>query len=304
MNPQSQQLSLEAVILSNLSYLHTLLRALKFQTSLLLLTSQPRQRTVSGRFLSASHAHVCRFWASAHTAVSDDSPTLTRTICRDIFPVRPAASSSTPSPGELGFTPQQVESARPLDLGLENLLRHCDVKEAVIQAFRVRGITDRLLFVALDDTTESLRSSCKEALGIDTSAIFEHKLEFAKISKAWSSAKIAAETKQKIDANHRAHGEPVQMLEGDWANMIRAFKLKYGKQIHPSRLPAQSYREAYEEKLAKHYVEGGNVGACHQSSRRRKTNSTASRALAQRGYPLGQFTLHSDAAPLCGKDAH
>ena len=29
--------------------------------------------------------------------------------------------------------------------------------EAVIQAFRVRGITDRLLVVALDDTTESLR---------------------------------------------------------------------------------------------------------------------------------------------------
>ena len=105
-------------------------------------------------------------------------------------------------------------------------------------------------FLALDDTTESLRSSCKEALGIDTSAIFKHKLELARSSKAWSSAKIAAETKQKIDAIHRAHGEPVQMLEGDWANMIRAFKLKYGKQIHPSRLPAQSYYEAYEEKLA------------------------------------------------------
>ena len=74
-------------------------------------------------------------------------------------------SFSVPSPGELGFTPQQVESAPPLDLGLENLLRQCDVKEAVIQAFRVRGITDRLLFVALDDTTESLRSTCKEALG-------------------------------------------------------------------------------------------------------------------------------------------
>ena len=154
-------------------------------------------------------------------------------------------SSSTLFLGELGFTPQQVVSAPPLNLGLENLLRQCDVKEAVIQAFRVRGITDRLLFVALDDTTESLRSTCKEALGIDTSANFEHKLEFAKIAKAWSSTKIAAETKQKIDAIHRALYEPVQMLEGDWGNMIRAFKLKYGNQIHPSRLPGQSYYEAY-----------------------------------------------------------
>ena len=242
MNPQSQQLSLKAVILSNLSYLHTLLRALKFQTSLLLLTSQPRQRTYSLRPLPISQPRPCMPLLTAQPSPGQSIATS--------FQSGQQRSSSTPSPGELGFTPQQVESARPLDLGLANLLRHCDVKEAVIQAFRVRGITDRLLFLALDDTTESLRSSCKEALGIDTSAIFEHKLELARISKAWSSAKIAAETKQKIDAIHRAHGEPVQMLEGDWANMIRAFKLKYGKQIHPSRLPAQSYYEAYEEKLA------------------------------------------------------
>ena len=99
----------------------------------------------------------------------------------------------------------------------------------MIQAFRVRGITDRFLFVALDETTEGLHKTCREALGVDTNLNFEHKLEFAKISKAWSSAKIAAETKEKIDAVHRAHGEPVQMLEGDWVSLIRAFKVKYGK---------------------------------------------------------------------------
>ena len=123
----------------------------------------------------------------------------------------------------MGFTPEQIDAAPPIDLGLENLLRQCDVKEPVIQAFRVRGITDRLLFVALDETTEGLRNTCKEALGVDTNLNFEHKLEFAKISKAWSSAKIAAEMKEKIDAVHRAHGEPVQMLEGDWVSLIRAF---------------------------------------------------------------------------------
>ena len=138
-------------------------------------------------------------------------------------------------PGDLGFTPQQIDSAPPRELGLENLLRECDVKEAAIQAFRARGITDRLLFVALDDTTESLRATCKEAFGVN----FEHKLELSKMSKAWTSAKVTAETKQKIDAIHRGHGAPVQMLEGAWQNMIRAFKLKYGKHIHPSRLPAQ-----------------------------------------------------------------
>ena len=79
----------------------------------------------------------------------------------------------TPAPGELGITQQQVDSAPPLELGLENLLRQCDVKENVIQAFRVRGITDRLLFINLDDTIESLRDTCKEALGIDVSINFE-----------------------------------------------------------------------------------------------------------------------------------
>ena len=150
------------------------------------------------------------------------------------------SSSRSTAPGDLGLTPQHIDAAPPIDLGLENLLRQCDVKEPVIQAFRVRGITDRLQFVALDETTEGLRNTCKEALGVDTNLNFEHKLEFAKISKAWSSAKIAAETKEKIDAVHRAHGEPVQMLEGD---LIRAFKVKYGRSIHPSRLPQEEERQ-------------------------------------------------------------
>ena len=33
-------------------------------------------------------------------------------------------------------------------------------------------------------------------------------------------------------------------------SLIRAFNVKYGKNIHPSRLPAQSYYESYEEKLS------------------------------------------------------
>ena len=52
-----------------------------------------------------------------------------------------------------------------------------------------------------------------------------------------------------MDAVQKAHGEPVQLLSEDWASLLRAFKKKYGKQ-HPSKLPGQSYFEAFEEKLA------------------------------------------------------
>ena len=46
-----------------------------------------------------------------------------------------------------------------------------------------------------------------------------------------------------------AHSEPVQLLSEDWASLMRQFKKKYGKQ-HPSKLPGQSYFDAFEEKLA------------------------------------------------------
>ena len=90
MNPQSQQLSLKAVILSNLSYLHTL-QVPKFPPT----TYQSAAPAYAVQSQAASHQTAtpmyAGFWASAHTAVSDDSPTLTRAIYRDILPVRPAA---------------------------------------------------------------------------------------------------------------------------------------------------------------------------------------------------------------------
>ena len=207
--------------------------------------------------------------------------------------VQVTRSLRTPAPGELGFTQEQIDATPPLDLGLENLLRQCDVKEPVIQAFRVRGITDRFLFVALDETTEGLRSTCREALGVDTNFNFEHKLEFAKISKAWSSAKIASETKEKIDAVHRARGEPVQMLEGDWVSLIRAFKAKYGKNIHPSRLPAQRYYESYEEKLSNTTWRAEPL--THVVSLQEEEKQ---KALRQHRDPFGQFPLNSNTAPI------
>ena len=161
------------------------------------------------------------------------------------FRADPLRGPRAPTPGDLGFTPQEIDTAHPLELGLENLLRQCDVKEAVIQAFRVRGITDRLLFVALDDTNESLHATCKEAFG---SRHFSQFRAYTGVRKDFKGMDFC----QSDSRNQTENRQFIEVTENQYklANMILAFKLKYGKQIHPSRLPAQSYYKAYEEKLA------------------------------------------------------
>ena len=69
------------------------------------------------------------------------------------------------------------------------------------------------------------------------------------MKKTWNQAKLQSEAKQKVDAVTRAHGEPITMLACDWVSLMNQFKSKYIMQIHETRLPAQSYFEAYEEKL-------------------------------------------------------
>ena len=85
--------------------------------------------------------------------------------------------------------------------------------------------------------------------GIDNTN-FEHKLEIAKLVKAWRTSSLHAEVKSKADAVQKAHGEPIQMLSEDWASLMRQFKEKFGRNIHASKLPAQSYYEAFQEKLS------------------------------------------------------
>ena len=107
---------------------------------------------------------------------------------------------------------------------------------------------DKELFVALDDTTEeALRTTCKEAFGIDPAKGFTHKRELGKVVKAWKDAKVHSETKVKYDSVARAHGEPFSMLS---AQLLAAFKQKYGEHLHDTVLPAQSYFEVFEEKLS------------------------------------------------------
>ena len=132
----------------------------------------------------------------------------------------------------------------------EALLRSVSLCEQLITAFRVQDVADRELFVALDTPEESLRETCKEAFGIDSSKGFAHKRELGKIVTAWNNAKVHNDTKLKLDAVARAHGEPVSRLCSDWEDLIFAFKAKFGTHLHDTALPAQSYFEGFEERLA------------------------------------------------------
>ena len=146
------------------------------------------------------------------------------------------------------LTESQMSDLPMLEPALEALLRSADLDENLISLFRFQKILDRQLFVALDADEAAIMKTLAKAFQLDSEE-FEDKLELAKISKAWSTAKVQSDTKRKVDAVQKARGEPVQLLSEDWASLMRQFKKKYGKQ-HPSKLPGQSYFEAFGEKLA------------------------------------------------------
>ena len=113
-----------------------------------------------------------------------------------------------------GAQPHFIQFSAEAISSLEALLRSVNLCEQLITAFRVQEITDREPYVALDTSEGSLSETCKEALGIDTSKGFAHKRELGKIIKAWSNAKVHGDTKLKLDAVARSHGEPVSVLCG------------------------------------------------------------------------------------------
>ena len=76
------------------------------------------------------------------------------------------------------------------------------------------------------------------------------KKELAKLKKVWNQAKLLGDAKQKVDSVALAHGEPITTLTCDWISLMNQFKQKYGPHIRETRLPGQTYFEAYEEKLA------------------------------------------------------
>ena len=56
-----------------------------------------------------------------------------------------------------------------MDPSLEALIRSVNLCDQSITVFRVQEITDRELFVALDTLEESLRETCEEAFGVESS---------------------------------------------------------------------------------------------------------------------------------------
>ena len=151
------------------------------------------------------------------------------------------------------LTESQLSNLPQLEPALEALLRSADLHENLINLFRFRKILDRQLFVALDENETAILRTLAKAFQLDTDE-FEDKLELSKISKAWSTAKVQSDTKRKVDAVQKAHGEPVQLLSEDWASLMRQFKKKYGKQRRETgfqRAPAQVISETEEEEQRK-----------------------------------------------------
>ena len=149
----------------------------------------------------------------------------------------------------ISFTAEEIANAPKLEPALEGLLLSANAKQQMICAFRVQEITSTNLMVALDSTEEGFMATCKQAFGIDTkSEEFAHKREWAKLNMVWKQTRITCDTKDRVDAVKRAHGEPVSFLTADWTSLLREFKQQRGK-IQDNELPAQRYYEAFEESL-------------------------------------------------------
>ena len=76
--------------------------------------------------------------------------------------------------------------------------RSVNLCEQLITVLRVQEIADRELFVALDTSEESLRETCQETFGIDSSKGFAHKRELAKLSKLGITPKYTAIPRSRL----------------------------------------------------------------------------------------------------------
>ena len=72
---------------------------------------------------------------------------------------------------------------------------------------------------------------------------FIHKRERAKLISAWQQGNVEHETRRKVDAICRAHGDPVSVLPEDYESLLTAGK------YHDAKLGAHSCCEAFQDKL-------------------------------------------------------
>ena len=136
------------------------------------------------------------------------------------------------------FSVEQQAAAPHLDPSLEAVLRSHGVHDEIIMNFRCNDVLSQAVFVAFGRVFDL----CPEGG-------FIHKREMAKVIASWKESRLQSETKAKVDAVARAHGEPVSYLPSEWVKILKTFKEKFGQRIPEYYLPAQCYFEAFEEKV-------------------------------------------------------
>ena len=149
------------------------------------------------------------------------------------------------------FTPEEIAASQQMEPALESLLRSIKVNESVITSMRVNEISDHAVFADLAQDEEKMLK-CAAAFGIHQSdhSDFPRQREMAMLLGAWRQARTQSEVKLTVDATAKAHGEPVSMLAMDWNSLMTQYKAKFGADLYEEDLPAQSYFEEFEERLA------------------------------------------------------
>ena len=159
------------------------------------------------------------------------------------------------------------------------------------------GILHRAFVVARDVTrTFPYPVSSKTlAFAASTVAFFRKIVSMSAFAQNLYAAEEDA-AKLKVDANAKAHGENITMPSSDWMSLIDQFRAKYGAHMHESCLPAQSYYEAFEEKLADGQLGAETLAQVILVRRRRTPTCPKTRALSALG-PSPRFHAYNPDSP-------
>ena len=174
------------------------------------------------------------------------------------------------------LTESQLSNLPQSEPALEGLLRSADLHENLINLFRFRKILDRQLFVALDADATAIVKTLAKVFQLDTDE-FEDKFELAKISKAWSTAKMQSDTKRKVDAVQKAHGEPVQLLSDDWASFMRQHQEKVWEAA-PIQTTGPELLRSIRRETGIRRAQGRDSSSSYQRNRRRRAEEIEARA--------------------------
>ena len=156
----------------------------------------------------------------------------------DTPPAQPTVSSppvtgkedSKVAPGEtVQFSAAELHSSPPFETSFEDLLRSSGIVERVTQNIRAQEITTRPLFVGLTHRRKVFWTRASPLVSMPSTA-FRTKENIPSYSQAWDTARVQHETKVQVDSAARAHGQPVTLIEADWA-VLRGFRERFGKRI-------------------------------------------------------------------------